>query len=523
MFKNLKIGQRLGLAFGVLLALLALLAGVSLVQMGRLADNATYYADNLIPSYQVENQVALLMSDYRRYGYRHILANSDKEMDGYEAQMAEMRAKIDQAFDRYGKELISDDEDKRAMDAARNALITYDAAWAKVRALSRQTVTDPSKTAEATKAMNDATPVYAAAQDAVTTWWNYNVKLSDAQSALAKSTRESSRLTVLGLTVAALVLGIGAAWTITRSITAPIQQAVDLATTVAQGDLTSRIHTDGRDETAMLLQALDRMQTSLVSVVSTVRQNAESIATASSEIAQGNLDLSSRTEEQASALEETAATMEELGSTVRHNADSAKQANQLAQGASSVAMQGGEVVGQVVTTMQEINESSRKIGDIIGVIDGIAFQTNILALNAAVEAARAGEQGRGFAVVAGEVRTLAQRSAEAAREIKRLITSNVEQVDQGAALVDQAGKTMDEIVRSIKQVSDIVGEISSASTEQSDGVLQVVNAVGQMDQVTQQNAALVEESAAAAESMKHQAQQLVEAVSVFKLAGASLR
>jgi len=517
MFKNLKIGQRLGLAFGVLLALLALLAGVSLVQMGRLADNATYYADNLIPSYQVENQVALLMSDYRRYGYRHILSSTDKEMDGYEAQMAEMRTKIDQAFDRYGKELISDDEDKRAMDAARNALIAYDGAWAKVRALSRQTVTDPSKMAEATKMMNDVTPVYRAAQDAVTAWWNYNVKLSDAQNALAKSTRESSRLTVLTLTLVALVLGIGAAWVITRSITTPIQQAVDLAATVAQGDLTSRIHTEGRDETAMLLQALDRMQTSLVSVVSTVRQNAESIATASAEIAQGNMDLSSRTEEQASALEETAATMEELGSTVRHNADSAKQANQLAQGASSVAVQGGEVVGQVVTTMQEINESSRKIGDIIGVIDGIAFQTNILALNAAVEAARAGEQGRGFAVVAGEVRALAQRSADAAREIKALIGRSVEQVEKGTTLVDRAGQTMGEIVTSIRRVSDIVGEISSASSEQSNGVSQVGEAVSQMDQATQQNAALVEESAAAADSLKNQARHLVEAVAVFRL------
>ena len=517
MFKNLKIGPRLGVAFGVLLALLALLAGVSLVQMGRLADNASYYAENLIPSYQVENQVALLMSDYRRYGYRHILSSTDKEMDVYEAQMAEMRAKIDQAFDRYGKELISDDEDRRAMDAARNALITYDAAWAKVRALSRQTVTDPSKTAEATKAMNDATPVYTAAQDAVTTWWNYNVKLSDAQNVLAKSTRESSRLTVLGLTLAALVLGVGAAWTITRSITAPIQQAVNLASTVAQGDLTSRIHTEGRDETAMLLQALDRMQTSLVGVVSTVRQNAESIATASAEIAQGNMDLSSRTEQQASALEETAATMEELGSTVRHNADSARQASQLAQGASGVAMQGGEVVGQVVTTMQEINESSRKIGDIIGVIDGIAFQTNILALNAAVEAARAGEQGRGFAVVAGEVRALAQRSADAAREIKALIGRSVEQVEKGTTLVDRAGQTMGEIVTSIRRVSDIVGEISSASTEQSDGVSQVGEAVSQMDQATQQNAALVEESAAAADSLKNQARHLVEAVAVFRL------
>jgi methyl-accepting chemotaxis protein len=241
------------------------------------------------------------------------------------------------------------------------------------------------------------------------------------------------------------------------------------------------------------------------------------VATASAQIAQGNQDLSSRTEEQASALQQTAATMEQLGTTVRSNADSAKQANQLALGASAVAAQGGDVVGKVVTTMQGINDSSRKIGDIIGVIDGIAFQTNILALNAAVEAARAGEQGRGFAVVASEVRSLAQRSAEAAKEIKALIGRSVEQVEQGTALVDQAGKTMGEIVGSIQRVSDIVAEITAASAEQSDGVQQVGDAVSQMDQATQQNAALVEESAAAAESLKGQAQQLVQAVAVFKL------
>ncbi|WP_374427548.1 methyl-accepting chemotaxis protein [Ideonella dechloratans] len=517
MLKNLKIGPRLGLAFGVLLALLALLAGVSLVQMGRLADNASYYAENLIPSYQAEYEISGLLGDYRRDGYQHILTSSDAEMASYETKMATARSGIDKVLDHYAKELVSDDEDKRLLEAARTAVQAYDKAWERARALSRQTATDPTKTEEANRLMNEATPVYEAAQSAVKAWWDYNVKLSDAQNALAKSTRESSRLTVLGLTLAALVLGIGAAWVISRSITAPIQQAVNLASTVAQGDLTSRIHTEGRDETAQLLQALDRMQTSLVGVVSTVRQNAESIATASAEIAQGNMDLSSRTEQQASALEETAATMEELGSTVRHNADSARQASQLAQGASSVAVQGGEVVGQVVTTMQEINESSRKIGDIIGVIDGIAFQTNILALNAAVEAARAGEQGRGFAVVAGEVRALAQRSADAAREIKALIGRSVEQVEKGTTLVDRAGQTMGEIVTSIRRVSDIVGEISSASAEQSNGVSQVGEAVSQMDQATQQNAALVEESAAAADSLKNQARHLVEAVAVFRL------
>ena len=262
---------------------------------------------------------------------------------------------------------------------------------------------------------------------------------------------------------------------------------------------------------------LTRVQEALTAAVTNVRQGSENVATASAEIAQGNQDLSNRTEQQACALEETAATMDELGSTVRNNADNAKQANQLALGASAVALQGGTVVGQVVETMKGINDSSRRIADIISVIDGIAFQTNILALNAAVEAARAGEQGRGFAVVAGEVRSLAQRSADAAKEIKLLINASVERVEHGTALVDQAGKTMGEIVGAIKRVTDIVGEISSASAEQSSGVAQVGEAVTQMDQATQQNAALVEESAAAAESMKQQAHQLVEAVAVFKL------
>ncbi|MBI5255750.1 MAG: hypothetical protein HY855_04570 [Burkholderiales bacterium] len=282
--------------------------------------------------------------------------------------------------------------------------------------------------------------------------------------------------------------------------------------------MTREIEVHSKDETGQLLAAMRDMQASLVKVVGQVRGNAESVATASAQIAQGNQDLSQRTEEQASALEETAATMNQLGSTVKNNADNARQANQLARSASEVAQQGGAVVGEVVETMKGINDSSKKIAEIIGTIDGIAFQTNILALNAAVEAARAGEQGRGFAVVAGEVRSLAQRSAEAAKEIKSLIGASVERVEQGSALVDKAGETMSEVVASIKRVTDIVGEITSASSEQATGVNQVGEAITQMDQVTQQNAALVEESAAAAESLRGQAQQLVSAVAVFKIA-----
>jgi methyl-accepting chemotaxis protein len=339
----------------------------------------------------------------------------------------------------------------------------------------------------------------------------------DALNAQAKaSVSLTGRSIALALLVAAAAM-MGLALWLARRMTRPMAHAVGVADCLAQGDLSSAIRPEGNDEIKQLLQSMARMQGSFAGIVGKVKENADGVATASAEIAQGNQDLSERTEQQASALQQTAATMEELGTTVRNNADSAKQANLLARGASDVAAQGGEVVGKVVATMQGINDSSRKIGDIISVIDGIAFQTNILALNAAVEAARAGEQGRGFAVVASEVRSLAHRSADAAKEIKALIGRSVEQVEQGSALVDQAGKTMGEIVGSIQRVSDIVAEISLASAEQSSGVQQVGEAVGNMDQATQQNAALVEESAAAAESLKGQARQLVQAVAMFKL------
>lgn len=344
-----------------------------------------------------------------------------------------------------------------------------------------------------------------------------NVDGSKTTSQQAESAYQTAMMVLAAVTAASVLVSLGLAWSITRSVTGPVQQAVDIAERVANGDLSASVDVDRRDELGVLLGALSKMTTNLRGIVHSVRGASDSIATGSDQIAMGNADLSQRTEEQASSLEETAATMEELGSTVRHNAQSARQADQLAKQASGVASQGGEVVNQVVETMKCIDAASRKIADIINVIDGIAFQTNILALNAAVEAARAGEQGRGFAVVAGEVRNLAQRSAQAAKEIKDLITASVERVGQGTHLADKAGATMHEIVQAIDRVTTIMGEIATASTEQSDGVAAVGNAVNQLDQVTQQNAALVEESAAAAASLKHQAQTLVQAVSVFRL------
>ncbi len=324
---------------------------------------------------------------------------------------------------------------------------------------------------------------------------------------------------VVGVLLAIFAISFVLMVVFVRSLTMPMAEAVSMARAIADGDLGVTLHPRGSNEVGQLVQALVEMKERIADVVGDVRRHAEGVAAASAQIAQGNSDLSSRTEEQASTLEETAASMEELSATVRQNADNAHRADELARGASEVAVSGGQVVGEVVDTMKEINESSRRIADIINVIDGIAFQTNILALNAAVEAARAGEQGRGFAVVAGEVRSLAQRSAEAAREIKALIGASVERVERGTKLVDRAGATMQDVVASIRRVTDLMGEISSASAEQSAGVAQVGEAVSQMDQATQHNAALVEESAAAAASLETQARELVQAVAAFRLGG----
>jgi methyl-accepting chemotaxis protein len=367
------------------------------------------------------------------------------------------------------------------------------------------------------KINSECRPLLASLIKVATAYSDFSAQRSAQFITFAASDYRNERNILIGVCLLVLVATMLLGILMVRSITAPIFEAVQVAQTVAAGDLTSHITSHGNNETGQLLSALSDMQVNLVQVVSAVRVGSEGVAAASAEIAQGNHDLSARTESQASALEQTAASMEELSATVKQNADNAKQANQLAQSASLVAVKGGQVVAQVVDTMKDINDSSKKIADIISVIDGIAFQTNILALNAAVEAARAGDQGRGFAVVASEVRSLAGRSAEAAKQIKTLISDSVTRVGQGTVLVNQAGVTMTEVVSSIRRVTDIMGEISAASTEQSQGVAQVGEAVIQMDQVTQQNAALVEQMAAAASSLRAQAQDLVGTVAVFKL------
>jgi len=361
-------------------------------------------------------------------------------------------------------------------------------------------------------------------------WMTSLVALADFHQKEMKSTYAESqasygttRLGMLAIGLLTLALGAFVAIFITRTITAPLREAAKVADTIASGDLTASIEPHGNDEAGQLVNAVRKMQGNLVDTVNHIKQGTETISLASREIATGNADLSARTESQASSLEETASSMEELTSTVKQNAENARQANQLVVSASDYALKGGDVVGQVVETMGSIKESSRKIVDIIGVIDGIAFQTNILALNAAVEAARAGEQGRGFAVVASEVRNLAQRSAGAAKEIKQLIGDSVEKVDAGSKLVDQAGQTMHEIVTSVKHVADIMNEITAASQEQSSGIEEVNRAIAQMDEMTQQNAALVEQAAAAAGSMQEQSVSLTRAVGVFKLGAAGVQ
>ena len=508
--KDLKLGIRLGVAFGLLLLITIGIAAMGIANISALQKSNEHIAtselkrQDLVQQWQTDIQMNWLRTEA-------LLKANDAQ---YTAKLKKDMSAVVEV------------QSKR-MDEVRNYLLPgkekdlYDQAIA-ARDNYRVKRTELVKAKEAGQdvaAQTDAdlAPVFSQYSGVLQ---KLTQTLDEGVNTTLKETTgkaQSSMLWVGSSTVLAIVVGLLLAYGTTHSITVPVQQAVNATTAIAEGDLATPIPQGAKDEPGQLLTELAIMRNKLAEIVSNVRQSAESVSTASAEISQGNHDLSARTERQASALEETAASMEELGATVKQNSDSAQAANQLAAKANTVAVEGGEVVAQVVETMKGINDSSQKIADIISVIDGIAFQTNILALNAAVEAARAGEQGRGFAVVASEVRGLAGRSAEAAKEIKQLISASVTRVEQGTALVNKAGVTMNEVVSSIRRVTDIVREISAASAEQSDGVAQVGEAVMQMDQTTQQNAALVEEMAAAASSMRNQSQDLVEAVAVFRL------
>ncbi len=513
---KLKISTRLTLLIGILSLLLVSIGGIGLI--GIRNSNAglqTVYEDRTMPMGQIAEIQEKLLENRLAVG-NALLNSSPEEIKRTGDILNRNIADITRTWEAYMATRLTTEEAALAKQfAADRARFVNEGLKPFLAALENYEM-------ETARGINEKNirPLYADVRKGIAAL--LHLQLDEAKKEYGAALQRYQ--TILVVSISAIVAGVLFAvlfgMALIRGISRALQNAVDVSEAVAQGDLTRKVDTSGKDEVAKVLQALATMQNKLGQIVSTVRQGSESVASASTQIAQGNQDLSGRTESQASALEETAASMEELGSTVKQNADNARQANQLAQSASTVAVKGGEVVSQVVDTMKGINDSSRRIADIINVIDGIAFQTNILALNAAVEAARAGEQGRGFAVVAGEVRNLASRSAEAAKEIKQLITDSVTRVEQGTALVDQAGNTMTEVVTSIRRVTDIMGEISAASSEQSAGVAQIGEAVVQMDQATQQNAALVEEMAAAAASLNGQAQDLVQAVSVFKLAGA---
>ena len=514
-FYNLRIGTKLVLSSAVGLVLTALLGAFSLAQIANVNASATDLAQNWMPSVRVLLDMKATLNRYRIQEMQHLLSATRAEMDEYDKRLDGTWKQIMASTAQYEK-MISDPAERAAFSEFTKALASYATVHQQLVALSRDDRND-----EASALMRgESLRTNRAVTDQLDKLVKINMEGGDAAAEHANSVYASAKSGVALFLAACVVVGLALAVWVARIVARPLGHAVDLAKAVAAGDLTTRIEVTSRDEVGQLLHALQTMNDNLARVVGEVRQGTDAIGTASSQIASGNQDLSSRTEEQASSLQETAASMEQLTGTVKQNAENARQANQLAMTASEIAGQGGQVVAQVVDTMQAIDTSSRKVVDIIGVIDGIAFQTNILALNAAVEAARAGEQGRGFAVVAAEVRNLAQRSAAAAKEIKALIDDSVGKVGEGSKLVGEAGKTMTEIVESVKRVTDIMAEISAASQEQTTGIQQVSQAITQMDQVTQQNAALVEEAAAAAQSMQQQAQNLSVAVGSFKLDGA---
>ena len=514
----MKTHQKLLAAFGALAFLVLITALLGLRTAARSQDAFAAYVDGAAYRMSMANHV-LDATNARAVAARNLLLVTDPARLAAEKVAVTKAHEAVQSYLAKLKDSATKSPDPRVRELI-EAIVAVEARYGPVALDIVGKATSGEREVAITKMNAECQPLLAALMQAGEVYLEYGGQQARREVENAGEVHAGARmalLAVLALAIgAALALGVLIPRNLMRALGAEPAELGQAAQRIADGDL-GPMPGAAQAPAGSVLASMSAMRGNLARIVAEVRQGSDSVATASSQIAQGNHDLSGRTEQQASALQQTASSMEELGSTVRQNADNARQADQLAQGASEVARQGGQVVAEVVQTMKGINESSRRIADIISVIDGIAFQTNILALNAAVEAARAGEQGRGFAVVAGEVRSLAQRSAEAAREIKGLITDSVERVEQGTALVDRAGQTMQEVVSSVRRVSDIVGEISTASVEQSNGVNQVGQAVTQMDQATQQNAALVEESAAAASSLQQQARQLVQAVAVFKL------
>ncbi|SMP63321.1 methyl-accepting chemotaxis protein [Noviherbaspirillum suwonense] len=513
--KNLNIGTRLAIAFAAVLGLTGAMTGAGIWELSRVADA------------KLEMKQTAHKQVLAGKWLENIATNSVRTLAKAKSEKAEDQAYFDAEMKAVSKRItdiskdleptIGSDEGKRLL----SEIIARRKTYTEIRDRFFTLKTSGESNDAELKAQIDGKllPAMNAYVASVQTLANYQQSLFDKANTRIDEVSAQASMLLASMGLAAFAIGAALAWALSRSITVPLGRAVRVAQTVAAGDLTSRIEPGSKDEVGQLLDALKSMNANLLQTVTEVRTSTDTIATASRQIAAGNLDLSSRTEEQAGSLEETASSMEELNATVRQNADSARQASAMAEAASGVAARGGVVIGQVVGTMGEINASSRQIADIIGVINGIAFQTNILALNAAVEAARAGEQGRGFAVVATEVRSLAQRSAAAAQDIKALIDSSVQRVEAGSRLVTEAGTTMQEIVDSVSRVTGIISEISAAGQEQTAGIDQINQAISQMDQVTQQNAALVEEAAAASESLQDQAVRLANVVGTFRIDG----
>ena len=521
-FSQLRIGVRLGLGFFAIVALAVLLGAIALVQMREITSSAQYLGATVLPRAEQLGDLRVQLNRIRRLESGLVTARSLPEVSAFADQLPQRRERVQQIQARY-EPMLQNDAERTLFQTYQASKIEYLQLQARLLELAKAVDFDSAESIELSS--DELVQTFAGASESSFSTANsaleqlqeQNTLLADHARTAASQTASRAQLWILGALGLCALLALCVAVAITRSVTRPVQQAVAVARSIAAGDLATPLPAAGKDEMGVLLQALADMRDHLAQVVTGVRANAEGVATASAEIAYGNSDLSIRTERQASALEETAASMEQLGSTVHQNAESARHANQLALAATKMAEQGGAAVAEVVQTMKGINDSSRKVADILGVIDAIAFQTNILALNAAVEAARAGEQGRGFAVVASEVRTLAQRSADAAKEVRGLISTSMQRVEQGSAQVDQTGTAMSEMVKAIRNVTDLVGAISAASTEQSAGVAQVGEAVMQMDQATQQNAALVEQMAASSSGLSQQAQALVAAVAVFSL------